>query len=222
MSSNPESANKNIADRRPLSSRDHPAARAIAKWLANAAITPNQISVLSVVFAGIGAYALYRGTSMWLLLAALCIQLRLLCNLFDGMVALEGGKASAVGALYNEVPDRIADSLFIVAAGYGVGVVFDRTWYELGWLGALLAACTAYLRLLGASLGQTQDFSGPMAKQHRMAVLTLAALGASAEYHFNHTRYCLWAALVLIALGSALTCALRLRRTASWLKSSKG
>jgi hypothetical protein len=34
------------------------------------------------------------------------------------MVAIEGGKKSSVGALYNEFPDRIADSLFIVALGY--------------------------------------------------------------------------------------------------------
>ena len=34
------------------------------------------------------------------------------------MVALEGGRKSTLGSLYNEVPDRVADSMLIVAAGY--------------------------------------------------------------------------------------------------------
>ena len=46
-------------------------------------------------------------------------------------------------------------------------------------LGALAAAVTAYIRVLGGSLGLPQDFRGPMAKPHRMAVLTIACvLGA--------------------------------------------
>ncbi len=56
-------------------------------------------------------------TLLWLG-AALGIQLRLVCNLIDGMVAIEGGMKSPVGGLYNEVPDRIADPLLLIAAGY--------------------------------------------------------------------------------------------------------
>jgi phosphatidylglycerophosphate synthase len=43
---------------------------------------------------------------------AACIQLRLLCNLLDCMVAIEGGKSAPTGALFNEMPDRFADPLF--------------------------------------------------------------------------------------------------------------
>ena len=104
----------------------------------------------------------------WLawLLAAVCVQLRLVCNLLDGMVAIEGGKKSSVGAIYNEFPDRIADTLFLVPLGYAAAMPW------LGWFGALLAALTAYVRVFGGSLGLAQDFSGVMAKQRRMAALT--------------------------------------------------
>jgi phosphatidylglycerophosphate synthase len=30
----------------------------------------------------------------------------------DGMVAIEGGKSTATGALFNEMPDRLSDALF--------------------------------------------------------------------------------------------------------------
>ena len=49
------------------------------------------------------------------------IQLRLIANLLDGLVAVEGGKRTPTGELYNEAPDRIADTAVLVGAGYAVG-----------------------------------------------------------------------------------------------------
>ena len=145
------------------------------------------------------------------LLCAAAIVLRLLCNMFDGMVAVEGGKGSPAGALFNEIPDRLADSLFLVALGY----VAMLPW--LGWLCALLAALTAYIRVLGGSLGLAQDFRGPMAKPHRMwllvATLALAALVPAWSHHL------LLGGAVLIAAGSALTCTTRSRAIALRLRT---
>ena len=190
-------------DRRPLASRDTGWARRIASALARSSVTPNQISTVSIAFAALGAWALVDTRPLALVGAAICVQLRLLCNLIDGMVAIEGGKQSATGALYNEFPDRIADSLFLVALGYACGVPW------LGWLAALLAALTAYVRATGGALGLAQDFSGPMAKPHRMAVLTVGCLVGAAEIEWNGTRWTLLAAAVVIAAGSALTCVAR-------------
>lgn len=189
--------------RRPLATRDARWARRCAAMLARSSITPNQISVLSVAFAGAGAVALVYATPSLLIVAAISVQLRLLCNLLDGMVAIEGGKQSPVGALYNEFPDRIADSLLLVALGYGCGVAW------LGWLAALLAALTAYVRATGGALGLAQDFSGPMAKPHRMAVLTIACVVGAIELYANGSRWALLAAAIVVAAGSAITCATR-------------
>jgi phosphatidylglycerophosphate synthase len=198
-----ETANLN---RRPLKTRSRQWAQRLAAYLASTAISPNQISVLSVVFAAAGAAALLVASGPWpLVVCAVCIQLRLGCNLLDGMVALEGGKKSPVGVLYNEIPDRIADSLFIVAAGYSVH------WPWLGWCGALLAALTAYIRALGGSLGLAQDFRGPMAKPHRMAVLTIGCIVGAGESARWGTQYTLSAAVLVIAVGSLVTCATRSR-----------
>jgi phosphatidylglycerophosphate synthase len=128
----------------------------------------------------------------------------LLCNLFDGMVAIEGGRQSPVGGLYNEVPDRLADSLFIVPLGYAIGTPW------LGWAGALAAAVTAYIRVLGGSLGLAQDFRGPMAKQHRMAVLTIACALGALEVSVWGSCWALTFAAWIIAIGSTVTCGTRL------------
>ena len=193
----------NAPDRRPLASRNARWAQSAAAALARSAVTPNQISFVSIVFAALGAVALVDARPLALVLAAACVQLRLLCNLLDGMVAIEGGKRSALGALYNEFPDRVADSLLLVALGYAAGVPW------LGWLAALLAALTAYVRATGGALGFAQDFRGPMAKPHRMAVLTVACLAGAAEMYWNGTRYALLTAAIVIAAGSALTCVTR-------------
>lgn len=204
-------------NRRPLRSRESGLLRGIASRLAATAITPNQISVASMMFAAGGAVALLWLSPFWaaLLLCVLGTQLRLLCNLFDGLVAVEGGKASAVGALYNEYPDRVADSVLIVALGYAAG----HAW--LGWLGALLAALTAYIRLSGGALGLPQSFRGPLAKQQRMAVLSAGCVAQIVETYVLSpaTRWSLLVACALIAGGSLLTCVLRTRDIASLLRA---
>jgi len=201
------------SNRRPIAARGSAWAQRFAAVLARSAITPNQISVASIVFAAFGAALLTQWpTAAGLFSCALCIQLRLICNLLDGMVAMEGGKASAVGKIYNEFPDRIADSLLIVATGHACGLAW------LGWLGALLAALTAYVRVFGGSLGFVQDFRGPFAKQQRMAILTLACLLGAAETFWHSGRYALLAASVLIAAGSLLTCVTRTVAIAAQLR----
>lgn len=199
------------ANRRPIAVRSSSWAQAIAAALAKTSITPNQISCVSVLFAVVGGMALLAWPGpMGLLLCALCIVLRLLCNLFDGMVAVEGGRGTATGALYNEMPDRAADSIFLIALGYAIAAPW------LGWLCALLAALTAYIRTLGGSLGQAQDFRGPMAKPHRMWLMGIALVIAALADPWR--QQILFATAAIIAAGSALTCITRTRAIAERLR----
>lgn len=215
--------------RRYLKTREKAWAQNLARWMSTTGITPNAISVVSVILAILGAYAFiyaseagsrWGSTLMWLGAAA-CIQLRLLCNLLDGMVAIEGGKKSIVGGLYNEVPDRIADPLFLMAAGYCNDWVVKLWDIPLGWVAAVLSVMTAYIRVLGGTLGVTQSFIGPMAKQHRMFVLTLACLGSIVELWVRHDgkspEEVMRVTLAIIVVGSVLTCWRRLRLIASEL-----
>jgi phosphatidylglycerophosphate synthase len=167
--------------------------------------TPNAISLLSLGFSAGAAWALVialnpgtagRTAAVCFLLAAAGIQLRLLCNLLDGMVAIECGKKSATGGIYNEAPDRLADVILLVAAGQGAGTLWGTS-LPLGWLAAGLAVGMACIRVLGGTLTGTQNFMGPMAKQH------------------------LWTGVLhLIVLGSVLTCGRRLQEIARLLKAA--
>jgi phosphatidylglycerophosphate synthase len=207
----------NVDNRRPLETRSRGWARSLARALTAAGVTPNAISVASVLFAAIGAALLvFSPRSVGLVAAAACVQLRLLCNMLDGMVAIEGGRQTATGVLYNELPDRIADSLLIVALGVASGAAW------LGWLGALAAAVTAYIRALGGTLGLAQDFGGPLAKPQRMFVMTVGCLGAAVEVAIVGSRYSMLTAAWIVAVGSILTCVLRARRIAALLRGRAG
>jgi phosphatidylglycerophosphate synthase len=205
--------------RRPLASRNTGWARAVARRLAATSITPNQISMAGMAFAAMAGLALWGagGTGGWsrallLIVAAAGCQLRLLCNLFDGLLAVEAGRGTPDGAFWNEFPDRVSDTLIFVGLGLGLGFP------ALGWAAAALAILTAYVRELGRASGLPADFSGPMAKQQRMAVVTGAALLSLAEPLWAGQGGLLWLALWLVTLGSAATTALRGSRMVGALK----
>jgi phosphatidylglycerophosphate synthase len=204
---------KSEFSRRPIAARDTKWAARTAAWLARVGVTPNAISNAGIVFSAAAGAALLatRRTppivdTQLFLVAILGIQLRLLCNLFDGMVAVEGGKKSKSGEVFNDVPDRIADPILLVCAGYAAG---GASGAAVGWMAALLAVMTAYIRVLGRSLGTPIYFIGPMAKQHRMATLTVACVIASVTTFWSWERRILLIALSIICLGCIVTVARR-------------
>jgi len=201
--------------RRPLKTRDTAWAQGLARWLVARRVAPNHISLASLVFAALGAIAMLASPAAspglragLYLTAALCIQLRLLCNLLDGMVAVEGGLGSRSGDVYNEVPDRIADPLLIVPAGYACALAWGP---ELAWTAGCLALLTAYIRALGGTLGLPQNFQGPMAKPHRMAAMTLGLIAAAALTAWGLDGWVLLLVLILIVIGAVLTAVRRTR-----------
>lgn len=140
--------------------------------------------------------------------------------MLDGMVALASGRDSKIGELYNEVPDRVSDAAVFIGAGYACGgnVV-------LGFIATILAIFTAYVRAAGKIAGAPNEFGGPMAKQHRMLVITIACLFSVVLprswqiFHFGNLELGVMAiALSIIIAGCLVTVAVRLQRIARALR----
>ena len=205
------------ADRRPIASRDAALVRRMAAWAAAAGITPNGISIMSMLaalMAGL-AFALAGERPWGLVLAAAGCQLRLMCNLLDGLVAVEGGKGKPDGPFWNEAPDRISDLLILGGLGLAAGQP------DLGWLAAALAILTAYIRELGRANGAGNDFSGPLAKPQRMALVTLAALVQAGLIAWGQgSDLLIWTLWVLIG-GTALTALSRATRQIRALRAAQ-
>lgn len=203
-------------NRRPLTSRNSAWASRLAFWAVQKGLTPNQISQASMAFAATGLALYWLSTQgpgivqlLCLILAAATLQARLICNLIDGMVAIEGGRGAKDGPFWNEAPDRVSDLFFFAGAGLAAGKP------ALGLLAAALAIATAYIRELGRAEGFPPDFSGPMAKPQRMAVLT-AGTALAALYA---TEWTLTVTLWIIVAGSAATNFRRSRTLIEKLKS---
>src|SRR6202795_4445792 len=162
-------------DRRPIATRNRKWAQAATAWLASRNVSPNAISIAGMcacIAAGLAlALTSVDYNRVFWLVAALGAQLRLTANMLDGMVALVSGRASKVGELYNEVPDRISDAAVFIGAGFAWGGNV-----ALGYIATILAIFTAYVRAAGKIAGAPNEFCGPMAKQHRMLVITLICL----------------------------------------------
>jgi phosphatidylglycerophosphate synthase len=207
------------SDRRPIAARELGVFKSLASRLAKAGVSANAISVAGML-AGLLAGAALALTARrpelarigWIA-AAVFIQLRLLANMLDGMVAIESGTASKVGELYNEIPDRVSDTAALVGLGYAAGgdPVF-------GWAAALAAMFTAYVRTTGKGAGAKHDFRGPMAKQQRMFLVTVTALFcAIAPAAYPRAPKVV---LAIIVVGSVLTALRRLVNIARALRTS--
>ncbi len=195
----------------------------MANWLARKGVRANMVSLSGMgagIVAGI-ALALTDRIAIPLLAwmaAAVLVQLRLLANLLDGMVAIESGQASRLGELYNEIPDRVSDAATFVGLGYAAG-----SSPTLGYLAAILAIFVAYIRAAVRVAGGPQDYRGPMAKQHRMFVVTITALACALipmewQTRLSGSDWGLPAlALVVIGAGCVITAARRLIWSARYL-----
>ena len=209
-----------IENRRPIKARSLTLIQRFASWLAKTSVTPNQISVLSVFFSLLVPFSFFlfeSGTWLASIVALLGIQLRLMCNLLDGMVAIEGAKKSVLGDIYNEFPDRIADTVILV----GVALIdpADPLLLTLAVAASFLAVMTAYTRVLGAAIGTKHYFSGPMAKQHRMALLSITVILLPILQGNFSGGAIIKVVLIVICVGCVLTVIRRLMQISSELKS---
>ena len=220
MESNAESH----GDRRPIATRRRKWAQVSAHWLATHNVSPNAISIAGM-FACIAAGILLALTSIaycaleWFA-AAVLVQLRLTANMLDGMVALNSARASRVGELYNEIPDRVSDAAVFIGAGFAFGGNVT-----LGFLATILSIFTAYVRAAGKIAGAPSEFCGPMAKQHRMLVITVVGVYSTVVprswlmIHLGQTEVGLMSiGLAIIVIGCLVTVFRRLKRIAAALQ----
>jgi phosphatidylglycerophosphate synthase len=216
-----DSVDEENVTRRPLKSRSTQWAAFFSRNMLRIGLKPNTVSLLSIVFAALagGAFLMAaRHETAWQfwLIGAAGVQLRLFCNLMDGLLAVEGGLKSPTGEMFNELPDRIGDALILVPLGYAGGTDWS---IALGWAATCGAVGTAYIRAMGASLTGHHDFSGPMAKPHRMAAVTALCFIMLALDLTKHPLPALVWGLAIINAGIAITCTRRISHLARNLKT---
>jgi phosphatidylglycerophosphate synthase len=121
----------------------HPASRALASALAATPVTPNQVSVLSVV-ASAGAAWCYLELA-WPLNALAGIALQILWHILDGAdgdLARRTGRASPIG----ELVDGVCDHLSMVLVYVALALLAQRTLGGWAWVLASTAGASHFLQ----------------------------------------------------------------------------
>lgn len=210
------------SSRRPIAGLFRKTAHGAVRMCIQLNIHPDAISYLSVVAAFVAMILfLSAGNQPWMLLIApVFLYLRLYCNMLDGMVALESGKASHRGEIINELPDRVSDVLIFVGIAHS-GLMNPF----MGYWTAILALIVAYVGTLGDAVAGRREFGGLMSKQWRMVVLHLGAWGTLGFIWWGGGNP-IWSGLslldwtcILIILGCLQTILVRLKSTLKILKS---
>ena len=198
-------------ERRPLKTRGQGWVQILTRTLLKTSVQPDTISLIGLLFALGAGFLLWQTEtkpySLYFIGSAVLVQWRLLCNMLDGLIAIEGNRHSKTGDLFNEIPDRFEDIFILVGAGYAAHHA------ELGWIAATLSVLTAYIRAFGKSVGAQSYFVGPMAKPHRMFVITIACL---LSLFFNPTLV-FKISLLTIVIGTLITSARRIQLIAQEL-----
>lgn len=182
-----------------------------SKPLAHTPITPNQISVASILVGLLGAYAFSLGTSHQVILGALLFQLSAIIDCVDGDIARVLYKESPLGKWLDLGGDQVVHAG--VFAGIALGQWRQHDDPTLLWLGGstLLGALLSFLVVLRGLLSpklsrnpRLQQFvDGATSRDFSVLVLILACAG--------HVGWFLWAS----AIGSHVFWI-----TALWLQQS--
>lgn len=139
-------------------------------------ITPNFLTVLSLIFAAISAFFFYfsgvNSCILYLLLAGIFVVLSSIFDALDGPLAREMNIAGERGDFLDHAFDRYADVLFIG------GIVFGGyAKYEIiGFLAVAGVLLTSYFGVQAQALGLPREYRGILGRAYRLVILILAVL----------------------------------------------
>ncbi|GAA5139011.1 CDP-alcohol phosphatidyltransferase family protein [Pseudonocardia adelaidensis] len=176
----------------------------IRRAMATHGVAPGTVTAAGVGFGALAGLVLATVASpITAVLVAALLALRLAAANLDGALARETGTSTRWGAVVNELGDRSAE-LAALAGCFSLA----PAWPVL--LAMLAASAPSWVALAGAAAGAARINGGPVGKTERCLLLVvIAAVPAYAT-----------AVLVVLAAGSAVTAALRLRTLMARLSPS--
>ncbi len=126
--------------RRPLAGR-------LVRLLVKTKITPNQVTLISVLFSLIAAVVFFRGDYSSLVIGALLLEIGILIDCVDGQLARAKNMGTKMGGIY----DHTSDDVTLVCISIAVGTLLFRELAPSFWLWAILVSLGLLTTLLLAS-----------------------------------------------------------------------
>ena len=171
----------------------------IVKLIARTSITPNTLTVCSLLITVIAAFLIVQG---YFLIAGFVVLFAGLFDILDGALARSTNRVTKFGGALDSTLDRLAEaSIFI-----GLSVVYarDQAIGEVALVGVALISSllVSYVRARAEGLG-IECQVGIFTRSERIIVIVLGLF-------FSHFDYVLISALIIITILSTITVIQRL------------
>jgi CDP-diacylglycerol--glycerol-3-phosphate 3-phosphatidyltransferase len=136
----------------------------LLKLLHNFGITPNFLTVFTIVFSFFIGYLLFLGidNQIYFLFVSLGLLIRMILNALDGMMATTYNLKSKKGEVLNEIGDVLSD-----IAIYFPFIYFKSLSIELIIIFLSLSVINEFCGLLAKSISGIRRYDGPMGKSDR-------------------------------------------------------
>jgi archaetidylinositol phosphate synthase len=146
--------------------------KAGAKILHNVGMTPNQISILAILFAVIASclYLTWRVNHAYILLAAICFLVSGLLDTLDGAVARLYGKATTIGGFLDSLLDRYAEAFVMIAIM--IADLCNPFWGVVTLGGSLLVS---YSRARAEAAGVKMETTGLAERAERIIIIAVGS-----------------------------------------------
>ena len=136
----------------------------LLKLLYNLGITPNFLTVFTIIFSFFIGYLFFLGidNKIYFLFVSLGLLFRMMLNALDGMLATTYNLKSKEGEILNEIGDVLSD-----IAIYFPFIYFNSLSIELIIIFILLSVINEFCGLLAKSISGNRRYDGPMGKSDR-------------------------------------------------------
>jgi CDP-diacylglycerol--glycerol-3-phosphate 3-phosphatidyltransferase/archaetidylinositol phosphate synthase len=149
----------------------------MARTTADAGISPNTVSALSLVFAALSGLLFYysglqpESGPLLVLAAGLMVALNSLLDAMDGVMARYLGTSSPKGDFLDHVIDRYADSFIICGIFFG-----GHVQWQIGVMTIVGVLITSYLGTQAQALNLGRYYGGIIGRADRLILIMLATV----------------------------------------------
>lgn len=147
--------------------------RPILKLLRKIGVTPNSITIFSVLFSFLLSYFFWNAANnnSFYLIVALGLIFRMMLNALDGMMASTYHLQSKLGEVLNEIGDVLSD-----AAIYFPLILLSDLRIELSILFIILSLVNEFCGILSKVISGKRRYDGPMGKSDRAFLIGVICL----------------------------------------------
>ena len=172
----------------------------LLKFLRRLGVSPNSITLLSIILSFVLSYFFFNvsDNSLYFLIVAFGLLLRMMLNALDGMMARMYNLQSSLGEILNEVGDIISDIVIYLPL-----ILFECLDIEIAVIFVLLSIINEFCGLLAKTISGERRYDGPMGKSDRAFLIGVLCIVYYFTNSFNpHMNYIIGGASILMVLSS--------------------